>query len=34
MRYFVLHEFHNSTRNTDPFDTISSHSGSCSCRST
>ena len=28
MRYFVLHEFHNSTRNTDPFDTISSHSGS------
>ncbi len=28
MRYFVLHEFHNSTRNTDPFDTISSHAGS------
>lgn len=28
MRYFVLHEFHNSTRNTDTFDTISSHSGS------
>ena len=28
MRYFVFHEFHNSTRNTDPFDTISSHSGS------
>ena len=28
MRYFVLHEFHNSTRNTDPFDTISSHSRS------
>jgi hypothetical protein len=28
MRYFVLHEFHSSTRNTDPFDTISSHSGS------
>lgn len=28
MRYFVYHEFHNSTRNTDPFDTISSHSGS------
>jgi len=28
MRYFVFHEFHNSTLNTDPFDTISSHSGS------
>jgi hypothetical protein len=28
MRYFVFHEFHNSTRNTDAFDTISSHSGS------
>jgi hypothetical protein len=28
MRYFVFHEFHNSTRNTDPFDTISSHAGS------
>jgi hypothetical protein len=28
MRYFVFHEFHNSTHNTDPFDTISSHSGS------
>jgi hypothetical protein len=28
MRYFVFHEFHNSTRNTDPFDTISSHSRS------
>ena len=28
MRYFVFHEFHNSTRNTDPFDTISSHGGS------
>jgi hypothetical protein len=28
MRYFVLHEFHSSTRNSDPFDTISSHSGS------
>lgn len=28
MRYFVFHEFHNSTRNTDPYDTISSHSGS------
>jgi hypothetical protein len=27
MRYFVLHEFHNGTRNTDPYDTISSHSG-------
>lgn len=28
MKYFVLHEFHNSTRNTDAYDTISSHSGS------
>ena len=28
MRYFVFHEFHNGTRNTDPYDTISSHSGS------
>jgi hypothetical protein len=28
MRYFVFHEFHNSTRNTDPFDTISAHRGS------
>jgi hypothetical protein len=28
MRYFVLHEFNNSTRNTDPYDTISAHSGS------
>lgn len=28
MRYFVFHEFHNSSRNTDPYDTISSHSGS------
>jgi hypothetical protein len=28
MKYFVLHEFHSSTRNTDPFDTISSHGGS------
>ena len=28
MRYFVFHEFHNSTRNTDTFDTISSHSRS------
>lgn len=27
MRYFVLHEFHNSSRNTDTFDTISSHKG-------
>ena len=27
MSYFVFHEFHNSTRNTDAFDTISSHSG-------
>jgi hypothetical protein len=27
MRYFVFHEFHNSTRNLDPYDTISSHSG-------
>ncbi len=27
MRYFVFHEFHNSSRNTDPYDTISSHSG-------
>jgi hypothetical protein len=27
MRYFVMHEFHNSSRNTDVFDTISSHSG-------
>jgi len=27
MRYFVLHEFHNSSRNTDLYDTISSHSG-------
>jgi hypothetical protein len=27
MRYFVFHEFHNSSRNTDAFDTISSHSG-------
>jgi len=25
MRYFVFHEFHNSSRNTDPYDTISSH---------
>jgi hypothetical protein len=28
MRYFVMHEFHNSSRNTDVFDTVSSHSGS------
>jgi hypothetical protein len=28
MTYFVFHEFHSSTRNTDPYDTISSHSGS------
>jgi hypothetical protein len=28
MRYFVFHEFQNSSNNTDPFDTISSHSGS------
>lgn len=28
MRYFVMHEFHNSSRNTDLFDTISSHSSS------
>ena len=28
MRYFVLHEFHNGSRNIDPYDTISSHSGS------
>jgi hypothetical protein len=27
MRYFVFHEFHNSSHNTDTFDTISSHSG-------
>jgi hypothetical protein len=27
MRYFVFHEFHNSTHNLDPYDTISSHSG-------
>ncbi|MGE4128880.1 MAG: hypothetical protein AB7E80_12015 [Hyphomicrobiaceae bacterium] len=25
MRIFVFHEFHNSTRNTDTYDTISSH---------
>lgn len=28
MRYFVFHEFQNSSRNTDPYDTISSHNGS------
>lgn len=28
MRYFVYHEFHNSSRNTDTYDTISSHSSS------
>ena len=27
MRVFVFHEFHNATRNTDVYDTISSHSG-------
>ena len=27
MEYFVFHEFNNSARNADPFDTISSHSG-------
>ncbi len=27
MRVFVFHEFHNSSRNTDPYDTISSHKG-------
>ena len=26
MRYFVFHEFHNGSRNTDTYDTISSHS--------
>lgn len=25
MKYFIFHEFHNSTRNVDPYDTISSH---------
>jgi hypothetical protein len=25
MKYFVFHEFHNSTRNTDLYDTISAH---------
>ena len=28
MKYFVFHEFQNSTQNTDPYDTISAHSGS------
>jgi len=28
MRFFVFHEFHNSTGNTDVYDTISSHSRS------
>ena len=28
MRYFVFHEFANSSHNTDVFDTISSHNGS------
>ncbi len=28
MRYFVFHEFHNSSRNTDLYDTISSHRSS------
>lgn len=28
MKYFVFHEFHNSSRNTDPYDTISSHKSS------
>ena len=28
MRTFVFHEFHNGTRNIDPYDTISSHSSS------
>jgi hypothetical protein len=27
MRYFIYHEFLNSTHNTDPYDTISAHSG-------
>jgi hypothetical protein len=27
MRFFVFHEFHNATRNTDVYDTISSHRG-------
>jgi hypothetical protein len=28
MKYFVFHEFHNSTRNTDLYDTISAHNRS------
>lgn len=28
MKYFVMHEFQNSSRNTDVFDTISAHKGS------
>lgn len=28
MKFFVLHEFNNSSRNTDVYDTISSHKGS------
>lgn len=28
MRWFVFHEFHNSSRNTDMYDTISSHKSS------
>jgi hypothetical protein len=28
MRYFVFHEFNNSSRNTDAFDTLSAHRGS------
>jgi len=28
MKYFIFHEFHNSTRNTDLYDTISAHNRS------
>ncbi len=28
MQYFVFHEFHNSSRNTDLYDTLASHKGS------
>jgi hypothetical protein len=28
MKYFVFHEFQNSSRNTDPYDTLASHTGS------
>jgi hypothetical protein len=28
MKYFVFHEFHNSSRNTDLYDTVSSHKSS------